>query len=143
MNALISPHRRTNRPPRRGFVLIAILATFAIMAMLAGVWARAILQQSHQQRLDQERVQARWLAEAGVRRAAALLAANPAYAGDTWQVDALQLSRAEGAAVVITVEPAAAAGQVRIVAQASYPRDNARVRETKTVVFKLPGESQS
>lgn len=126
---------------RHGAVLIALLAVFAIFATVAGVWARSIVQERRQQQLQEELVQVRWLAEAGVRRAAARLSANRAYVGETWQIEAPQLSRSESAAVVIRVEPAdGAAGQVRLVARAGYPQNKARVRQSKTVVFNLPGE---
>lgn len=133
--------RRAKRRPRRGAVLIALLAVFAIFATVAGVWARSIVRERRQQRLQEELVQVRWLAEAGVRRAAARLSADPAYVGETWQIEAPQLSRPESAAVVIRVEATdGPAGQVRLVARAVYPRGKARMRQTKTVVFNLPGE---
>jgi type II secretory pathway pseudopilin PulG len=134
-------------------VMIALLAVFAIVMALAAVWARAILADHRQQRSHEELVQVRWLAEAAVRRAAASLAANPAYRGETWQVDAAQLTGSHAASVVIRVEPVNASNAsaanpndkptLRIEAQVSYPRDVARLRETKTVVINPSRESPS
>jgi hypothetical protein len=105
---------------------------------------RTILRNRQVQRLAEEQTQASWLAEAGVRRAAASLVADPTYNGETWRVESGELARPGAATVVIRIKPVAgAAGQSRITARASYPRGAVRVRETKTVVFNSQAESQS
>jgi len=140
---MIAAHRRTSRS-RRGVIIIVLLVAFAIVVAFCGAWTRAILRNRQVQRLAEDRIQACWLAEAGVRRAAAFQAADPAYTGETWQVAGVDLARPAAATVVIRIEPVAgAAGQSRITVRASYPRGGVRVRETKTVVFNPNGESQS
>ena len=130
--------------PQRGFATIAIIAVLAILMMLAGVWTRTAARQARQMRRQEERAQAQWLAEAGVRRAAARLARDAAYTGEDWLIDAEELGRQHDAEVAIEVAPAEAApGELRLIAKARYPRDAARVRITKSVLFTPPqGESE-
>jgi len=121
-------------------VLIALLAVFAVVAIVAGGWARSVVQDRRLHGLQHDRVQARWLAEAGVRRGAARLLADSAYTGETWQIPASELGRSESAAVVIHLEPVVeSSAKVRITARAKYPQSHPRVRESKTVVFDTSG----
>ena len=107
--------------------------------MLAGVWTRTAARNARQMRRQEERAQAQWLAEAGVRRAAARLAADPEYLGEDWPIDAQELGRQHDAAVTIEVVPLEpASGERRLIAKARYPRDAPRVRVTKTVLYTPP-----
>jgi hypothetical protein len=138
-------YRRRSRSKshgRRGVIMLMLLVVFGVSLGMCGAWTRAILRNRQVQRLAEERTQASWLADAGVRRAAAFLAADPDYNGETWRVESGDLARAGAATVVIRIEPLpGAAGQSRITARASYPRDAVGVRETKTVVFNPQRES--
>ena len=79
------------------------------------------------------RHQARWLAEAGIERAAARLATEAEYRGETWQISAAELpaggqAASEPAIVEIEVQaPTASSGQRvderRLRVRAAYPRD--------------------
>lgn len=143
MSIHLTSRTRLAARPRRGVVLIVLLAVFAIVATIAGAWARSVVQDRRVEALRRDRVQVRWLAEAGVRRAAARLSADPAYVGETWQIAASELGRPESAAVTIHIEPVVdGAGQVRLTARARYPQSHPRVRESKTVVVKLPGVTE-
>ncbi len=128
-----------SRRPRRGFGVVSVIAAFAIATTVCAVWTKVCLDQHRSQRLDEERVQAAWLADAGVRRGAARLAADPQYDGEAWQIDAADLGRPAAAAVVIRIEPSdGPLGKFRIVARAAYPRDKPRIAVTKTVSFTPP-----
>jgi hypothetical protein len=66
--------------------------------------------------------QAEWLAESGIERAAARLAANPEYAGETWSIPPAAL--AEGGLVRIVVAPSPGEPGRRVVrVEAEYPND--------------------
>ena len=119
--------------------MIIIIAVLAMTMAFAGVWARRIVMERRAARRAEEQQQARWLAEAGVRRAAARLSADPAYVGETWLIDAAEIDRPNSAEIEITVEPGdSAAAPATLVATARYPRDEPRVRSTKTIKFTPP-----
>lgn len=106
---------------RRGIVLIAVVALFAISLTLFGVWAQAAVR--HQQRIrnQQFRVQAVRLAEAGVRRAVARRLADPQYETEVWRVPAEMLDKSHAAEVRIRVAAGGAAGTLQYEATAEFP----------------------
>ncbi|MBN2475806.1 MAG: hypothetical protein JXB62_14435 [Pirellulales bacterium] len=85
------------------------------------------------------RIQAGWLAESGLERAAARLAADAAYAGETWTLSAEQLGGRSGATVEITLESVADRPDQRLVrVQANYPdHPHHRVQENRQAVVPL------
>jgi Tfp pilus assembly protein PilX len=123
----------------RGMALIVVIAVFAVVTVMAAGWVRSVMLEHRLTRLHAERAQARWLAEAGVRRAAARRAADANYDGETWHVDASDLGGKKAGEVVLHVtvpDDGVAAGQLRLVAEARYPAERAAaVRSTKTVFF--------
>jgi hypothetical protein len=128
---------------RRGAVTIIVLVLFAVTFTLAAVWTRRLLNERRGQVRAEERVQAKWLAEAGVRRAAAQLAANRDYQGEEWLITAAELNRSNPASVSITIESGAEPDQFRLIARAGYPHKQPRVQTTKSVAFTAPStESQ-
>jgi hypothetical protein len=82
-------------------------------------------------------VQAQWLAEAGLERAAARLAGQPGYSGETWTIPAGQLGGNVGAVVRIRVESVARPpARRRVAVEADYPDDPLhRSRCTKEIVL--------
>lgn len=135
-------HRPTSAPDcrqRRGVAAIIIIAVLAMTMAFAGVWARRIVMERRAARRVEEQQQARWLAEAGVRRAAARLSADPTYPGEVWTIAADDIDRTLDAEIELTVKPDDSAdGLVAIIAQARYPARQPRVRSTKTIQFTPP-----
>lgn len=142
--------RRAPRPPRSGAVLIIVIAVFAIVMALAAVWGKRMVVEYRRQRRIEQRAQAEWLAEAGVRRAAARLTIDRAYAGETWTISAQELNQQAGAEVEISVDSLAASPAApetaadadnppnktyRLTARARYPVPNPRVQSTKMIEF--------
>ncbi|HEY3395518.1 MAG TPA: hypothetical protein VGK58_22645 [Lacipirellulaceae bacterium] len=119
---------KTGKPvaSRRGIVLIAVVALFAISLTLFGVWAQAAVR--HQQRIrnQQYRVQAVRLAEAGVRRAVARRLADAQYETEVWRVPAEMLDRSHAAEVRILVTAGGAAGTLLYEAIAEFPAGGVR-----------------
>ena len=83
--------------------------------------------------LEQYRAQTLWLAESGMDRASARLAADPGYRGEEWLLPAGDLGGSDAGRVSIRVEPIADEPdvfQVRVVAD--YPVDAVeRARKSK------------
>ena len=139
MKTLRKPRRSPAASPRRGVAAIIIIAVLAMTMAFAGVWARRIVLERRAARRAEEQQQARWLAEAGVRRAAARLSADPAYTGEAWIIDAAEIDRPSPAEIEIVVEPSdSATAPATLVAKARYPRDVPRVQSTKTIKFTPP-----
>jgi hypothetical protein len=106
---------------------VAVLVCLIVLAMIAGAILRSGAAQREEVRAQERGLQADWLAEAGLQRAIARLAADPAYAGETWDIDARALDSADPATVVIAVDrPADRPGRRTIRARADYPRDPPR-----------------
>ena len=88
------------------------------------------------------RLQAGWLAEAGLDRAAARLAVDSAYAGETWTINAERLGGPDAAAVLIRAEKDELQTPGRlVVVQAAYPAEGTRqARLTRTITIILEQE---
>lgn len=118
--------RPTDRP-RRGMLSVAVLVCLLILTLIAGAILRAGAAHREEIRAAERRLQADWLAEAGLRRGAARLAADPGYTGETWDIPARELDSADDATVAITVEKSAGDAKRRTIrARADYPRDPPR-----------------
>ena len=139
MTPLRKPPRSHAASSRRGVAAIIVIAVLAMTMAFAGVWARRIVMERRAARRAEEQQQARWLAEAGVRRAAARLLADPSYTGETWLIAAAEIDRPSAAEIDISIEPGdSAMAPATLVAKARYPRDEPRVRSTKTIKFTPP-----
>jgi hypothetical protein len=99
-------------------VLIGLtVAAIIFGALLAAVSAeRKLLRRQHWD------LQARWLAESALERAAALLHADAGYQGETWRIPADAFCGHGAGSVEIRVEATTAGGR-RVQAVARYPSD--------------------
>ena len=103
----------------------------------------AVLRLSFMERRSVEaqtwKAQAAWLVESGLERAAARLAADPDYQGETWQISAEALGAKSGAVVEIEIQNVPEQPQRRAVrVRADYPDDpQHRARQTKQLVIEL------
>src|SRR5712691_7856183 len=95
--------RREPRRARRGAFTSIVLVCLLISAMLLGGLLKIVLLQNRQAGRELGRVQAVWLAESGLDRAASRLAGDSDYAGETWTIAAARLG-GDRAEVVIRVE---------------------------------------
>lgn len=104
---------------RRGLALIPALACLALVGLLCA----ATLRMAHTQRSaaadEERRMQTEWLAEAGLARAAARLAADPGYHGETWDVT---LDDSAGVVRIAVEADDARPGRRRVRVEADYPR---------------------
>jgi Tfp pilus assembly protein PilX len=113
--------RQRTASTRRGIVLIAVVALFAISMTLFGVWAQAAVREQQRIRNQNYRAQAVRLAEAGLRRAIARRLADPQYESEVWRVAAEMLDTSNAAEVRIRVAAGDAAGSVLYEATAEFP----------------------
>jgi Tfp pilus assembly protein PilX len=110
-------------PDRRGSILIVALVTLIIIMLTAAALMRSIVVVHRQSRSNQQQLQAEWLADAAVSRAAARLAAEPDYRGETWQPQISPADTEHGLAE-IRIEPAARSdskGPGKITVLAHFP----------------------
>jgi Tfp pilus assembly protein PilX len=73
------------RTRRRGGALIFALVTLLVVMLMTGTLVRALVMEARRSRQAANELQAQWVAEAALGRAAAQVRADPDYQGDTWQ----------------------------------------------------------
>ncbi|MEZ6069523.1 MAG: hypothetical protein R3C10_04440 [Pirellulales bacterium] len=101
----IRQHRRAGG--QRGVALMFVLIAVVVVTALGAALVRAMLIEIRQSRIDEWAVQADWLVTSGAQRAAAQLAADPDYRGETWQIAAAELDGRHAAVVEIAVHRSA------------------------------------
>ncbi len=118
--------------PRRGLTTVAVLICLVVIMLISGVLLKIGVAQRDRVRAMERSLQAEWLAQAGLDRAAARLASSAGYAGETWALARrdLGLTEATGgepgraALVLIKIEkPPGAPGRRLIKVQADFPPD--------------------
>jgi Tfp pilus assembly protein PilX len=72
---------------RHGSGLVIALVTLLVVTSIMGSIMYALLSELRQTRQTVNEVQAQWLADAAVERAARQLTANADYKGETWNID--------------------------------------------------------
>jgi hypothetical protein len=115
--------------------LVAIaVATVVFMSTL-----RLAMAEREAIQIEAWRAQAAWLVESGLERAAARLAADPQYQGETWRVAGAALGDKQGAVVQIEVQPLSDQPDRRsVLVRADYPdHPQRRVRQSKQVVIEV------
>lgn len=127
--------RTPSRDDRRGTVLVMVVACLVVASMMLVAVARQAALARRSAQAGQRSLQAQWLAEAGVERAVARWAADPAYAGETWRIAAGELDSLDDAEVRIMLQPVAGRpGRSSIRVEADYPRAaELRFRSTKQI----------
>jgi len=130
------------RPNRRGAAIVCALVCLVMAAALAAVVTRIAVLGWQGARDEGRRAQAAWLVQSGLERAAARLATEPDYAGETWRIPADVLDGRHDAVVLIEVTTAAENPRQRTVrVRADYPDDLVdRIRKSKQLVVTLPPE---
>jgi type II secretory pathway component PulK len=128
--------RKPNPCRRRGVILLLSVASLAIVMILLATFLKDVAMRRRQMRQTLQRLQTSWLVESGFERAMAALAADPAYGGETWRIDAAQLEARNAAEVRIKVHRIP--GQLqrrRIVVEAEFPlKQSTRVVREKEFI---------
>ncbi len=132
---------RTFRSKRRSGIMVAMaLVCVLVVAVLGTALIRAMLLQHSMSLREQHQIQALWLAESAVHRAATRLAGSSEYEGETWKLERQAFGDRWSGSAVIHVEQVEADERVRrIVVEARYPDDaKRRVVQRREVLVKLP-----
>jgi Tfp pilus assembly protein PilX len=133
---------------RRGAILITALVCLMVISLLSSTLLRQGFLARGQVRAEERRLQARWLADSGLERAAARLLNDAKYSGETWTVSADELGGAWPGLVTIVVAPVESHPKKRLVrVQADYPNEaTVRVRQRVQTMIELSsvtsGETQ-
>ena len=85
--------RRHQLPHRRcGAIMVVVMVCLVLATLMLASLLRVAVVQRRQVQREEARVQARWLVESGLSRAAGRLAAEADYTGETWVVSADELT---------------------------------------------------
>jgi type II secretory pathway pseudopilin PulG len=133
-----------DRPRRRGLVSVAVLIGLIILAIICAGLLKVALARRAEVGVEERRLQAVWLAESGLERASARLAASGDYSGETWDIPAEDLGGRGPGRVVIRVERVADRADRRTVrVQADYPSGSGlRSRQSKELVLQVTPSSR-
>jgi hypothetical protein len=115
-------------PLRRGGVLVVALVTLLVVTLITGTVVRSILASHRQSRLNHYELQAQWLAESAVFRAAAQIKLKSDYTGETWQppIPSAEGVNTTGIAEIRVENSESQSGRVRVVVTSRYPADELR-----------------
>jgi len=107
---------------------------------IAAEAVRSTMTERRDFRNRENRLQADWLAEAAVERAAARLAADAGYHGETWSLPASAIGGSADGQVVIQIdELKESPGRFAANVQADYPAEGEyRARTSKRIVIERP-----
>jgi len=128
---------------RDGLVLMAVMVFLAAIAIVGGVILKVALAEREQARNQEVRLQAEWLVESAVERAAARLREHTEYAGEVWTVPAGKLARGCDCVANIIVDPIEGQPRLRRVrVRVDLSRDSVRVaRQSKDVTVEVNPQS--
>jgi Tfp pilus assembly protein PilX len=133
--------RTTNRH-RRATLVITVLGCMALVMLLMVAWLKIVGSERRQLRAQQDRMQAEYLAAAGVERARARLEADPAYTGETFTASAEDLATGAPAAVTIRVDSVADDTHERLIAVSALVPAEGSTRVQRSREHRIPLTSQ-
>jgi hypothetical protein len=128
--------------------LFLLLVFLALAALFMTGWLTSAASERRAARLAHERLQTAWLAESGAEHAAAMVARDGDYQGETWRVPADELAGGYNGVIDIKIErrgealkTAAAVAVVRVEAQLRDGDETvARTRKEIAVRLSKPEE---
>ena len=125
---------------RRGAVLVVVLIGLAVTTTIFLSVLKLIAVERQAVELQTRQIQAGWLAESAVQRAAARLATAANYRGETWHISARELGGRDAATITIRVDDVPGKTDRRTVhVEADYPDDpSQRAREGRNVIVRIP-----
>ena len=132
-----------NPSPRRGLVSVALLIALFILGLVAASLLKVGMARRGATRQVERQSQVDALADSGIARALARLAASPAYTGETWSIPAGDLAGRGTATVAIEIKPATDPPGRLVAAVAEYrlgPADS--IRQTRSIRIPLSPSSR-
>ena len=130
-----------NSRNRRGAILVLAIVCVAITMSIMALLVRFALMHHAAQKNQQRAAQANWLVESALDRAAARLAIDPSYTGETWKIPAAEFFASEQASAPA---PPGKAALVRIEVKpvAARPLANSPDQRTIHVAADYPDDPQ-
>ena len=121
--------------------MLAVLVCVVLVSLITLTLVKLTLAQRSQAQRELWRMQADWLVESGLERAAAKIANDGEYVGETWSVPAEQLGGGRAGEVQIKVSPLEGQPQQRQVrVEAIFPADtDQRAKSSKQVTIAVRG----
>lgn len=128
---------------RRGAILIYAMVAMLIATMIGGALVKTALARRQLARREQLRMQAEWLAESALNRAAAKLKTDADYAGETWNIPKTDLDGEHDAVVTIrVVKDSNNSNRRKVTATATWPATGEqRAQVTRTIPIDIPTNS--
>ncbi|MCA9067999.1 MAG: hypothetical protein KDA84_03715 [Planctomycetaceae bacterium] len=124
---------------RSGAFLIIAMICLLLASALLGTLLRMASIERQQAHLEARALQAEWLAESALDRAAAKLSADASYKGETWTVTAKELGGMDEGNAVIRVVPSDNSGKKLIEVVAHYPTEAPQtIRRSKQIRYSRP-----
>jgi Tfp pilus assembly protein PilX len=124
---------------RKGAALVCALACLVVVTIMTGVLLRRAALERDRIRAAERQLQAAWLADSALDRAAAALAVSREYKGETWTPAAADIGGPDSGRVAISVQAVdGQPGKRKLTAQADYPADTPyRIRQTKELLLEI------
>jgi type II secretory pathway component PulK len=127
---------------RAGAVLVVAIVSILITSLILASLVQMTTLTRRQERAELLRLQAEWLAESAIERAADRLAADAKYTGEAWLISAPELGDGNEAKVDISIKAEPDGAQMISVA-AVYPSNSSSFAKiSKQVTFRLPSKTQ-
>jgi hypothetical protein len=127
--------RHKRRPGLPGMIAVPAMVCLVLAMMLAAALLRSGLAAREVARDSGRRMQADWLAESGIERAASRLLAHDDYAGETWTITAAEMGGIGEGRVTIAIEEAEGrAGRKLARVVAEYPAGGVLVARASRAV---------
>ena len=129
----------------RGAALIVVLIGMAVATTIFLSVLKLIAVQRQSVELQTRQIQASWLAESAVQRAAARLSAEASYRGETWNISAQDMGGRDDATITICVDAVSGRPDRRTIhVEADCPTDpRQRARQGRDVLIRIPSPQTS
>ncbi|WP_417390653.1 hypothetical protein [Gimesia sp.] len=126
-----------NQKTRQGAVLVIVMVCLLLISLVMASLLKSTLMQRRQMLKEQLQVQADWLVESALERAARQRLSNPEYQGEVWQIDAEELgTRYAGSAEIELKSETDGAQRISIQARVKYPESQTFViTRTKKILL--------
>ena len=136
---------RKPRQLRRGAALVLAMVCLLVVATISVALTRLLVDEHRQAQRRQHQVQALWVAESAVQRAAVQLRASSDYGGETWRIDAATMGGKWPAEAVIRIEPVESHETLRrVVVHVHYPkREVYGALQERQILIELPTSGES
>jgi len=123
--------------PRRGAVLVIVMVCLMLIMLLMASLLKSALMQRRQIIKEQFRVQAEWILESALERAARQRLNDPDYQGEVWQISPVDLGTRYAGSAEIKLKPEGKDDRlISIEARVHYPENTSfSITRTKKIIL--------